>query len=218
MTSIYKDIPQPGDVLAVSQVDLNNNFTYLKNALNRDHKINYGVNTGVDAAQGFHRQVSFINGLAAVTPVPADATGLIYESDNGAGTPDFFWNAIGMLSSVKMTNYNMNNPASPGLPIQAANGCSFLPSPGGSSGMMIQWGTSTTDNALTFPATPTVTFTPAFSAAPYSIQVSIKQNTDAGILVQVASVSATELKVTTRDSGGGKRGNVTYSWLAIGPT
>lgn len=88
----YKDIPQATDQRNVSQGDLRNNFNYLCTPISGgtgtpgilpvDHQAT-GDNT-VNPADGFHKQVSFLNQTAPASLVNAingqSSNGILYES------------------------------------------------------------------------------------------------------------------------------------------
>jgi hypothetical protein len=192
--------PQANNILAVSQVDLNNNFNYIQSSLNKDHQVQFNMNSGtVNLNQGLHRQVSLLGAAANPALLSPGVDSMIWSN---AGI--LYWKNAAFGTAIQLTN--------PAIGIlKATNGYSWLP-----GGMLIQWGQSTTTSNA-FPAAPTVAFQTPFSAAPYTVQCSVFNSPDAGKLVQVVAVTAANFQVTTRDSGGGKVNPVTYSWLAIGP-
>lgn len=148
--------PDSGDILSVSQVNLKDNFDYLRTSLNKDHIVDFSVDSS-DALQGRHKQVSFNNRAFASLAVPAGTEGLVHVF-NG----NIYWRSINMPSSVQLSNDNV------GTPLAATSGYSFLP-----GGLMIAWGKSAIvngNNTIAYPkagfsSNPSVTISPVMSSA-----------------------------------------------------
>ena len=144
--AIYKqNIPQPTDLLAVSQVDLLNNFSYVDTFLDVEHQQSGRDNSALGS--GRHKVVSMPD-QGSAPAVPGGTTGILFQ----------------LASDLYHRNASRISRMTGDLSI-AQNGFYGLP-----GGITIQWGTnlvsSTTGainysrpfNAATFP--PVVTLTP----------------------------------------------------------
>lgn len=195
---IFQSIPNANQILAISQVDLKNNFEFIRFALGKDHAIAFGDDSSTNTV-GLHNQLSLL--ARSNNPALLSGANAMISSNSG----NLYWKNATTPAAIKLT------VTQAAVPTNATNGVTFLP-----GNLLMQWGQSTTTDTA-FPALPTVNFTAAFSAPPYSVQCTIFNSADAGRVVQVRAVTATTMTVTTRDTGGGKVANITYSWLAIGP-
>jgi hypothetical protein len=142
--AIYKqNIPQPTDLLAVSQVDLLNNATYLDTFLEVEHQQSGRDNSAVGS--GRHKTVSMPN-QGAAPAVPAGTTGILYQLTN----------ELYHRNATRITQLTGNFAA-------AASGWTIL-----AGGIKLQWGLRTTPNS-----SGVISFVPPFSAPPWTIQVSL---------------------------------------------
>jgi len=153
------NIPNPGDLLSVSQGDIKNNFLQANTSFGINH---YPFDDGT-ANNGKHKKVSL-----PVTSDPANVLGegIAYSKAIGIGTDaQLFWRfSSGAINPLQITN-NVNNPAS-------NNGA--IPLMGG---LILQYGTATTSAAAT-----TVNFTNTFQAGgvatpPYGIFLTLRTGT-----------------------------------------
>lgn len=207
MPNIYKNIPLATDILSISQADLLANFNYLVNTLgtgtasatNGDHQISINGDDST-TGEGMHRQISLID-RASNPALPAGANSLIWG--NGSSV---FWRNAG--ASAIILNASVGTPST-----STTNGYTFLPGPIG-SGLMLQWGIKTVSLQGTSTA---ITFSPAFIAAPLTVQVTcINTQGDSpsanNVYVKSGTVAAGGFTVTNSSSGGVTQ----IYWLAIG--
>lgn len=186
-----RDIPDPPNNPSADQPDMKINNNHIDDIIDVDHFSFNDTNFS-----GIHKQVTMRNQSA---PALGDGTGLLFTDNPFPDTFSWpFWRNAGGTELQVGPSLN-----------QANNGYILI------GAYMIQWGTSTTSSAA-FPAAPTVTFTPNFSADPYVIECTVRQNSDSGFVVQVVSSSLSQFTVTTRNTNGGKVSGVTYNWVAIG--
>lgn len=142
MTIYKQNIPQPADVIANSQVDLLNNFTYLDTFLDVEHIQNVaGVRSNASVGSGRHRTMSMPNAPGAVDPaVPAGTTGILYNLNSNL----LFRNG-GAITQI--TGYSVNTtPALGHIPLLGA--------------MLLNWGLITVPAGVT-----TYTVDQTFSSA-----------------------------------------------------
>lgn len=159
MPNTYQDIPQPGDVLATSQGDIEHNYLYLANTLGTaqpnkvagtgsgDHQISIG---GTDAVQfeGRHVQVSLNNRGNINLAMPGDGTDSLMWSSGG----EIYWKNNIVASGVQMTNNFSPN-------ISVPNGYTRTFLPGGIVIQCQQISQTTDPQAFLFPfAFPTNCF------------------------------------------------------------
>lgn len=201
MPPILTDKPEPTDILANSQVDLQNDMEYLQHAFNKDHIVafNEDSNSGTPAGnqQGRHKQVSFNNRSFANIAVPTSMEGILHVFNE-----NLYWRSGSLPGSVKMTNVNV------GVPVAALNGYSFLP-----GGLMIAWG----EGLSVFPGVSTVIFPLAFSAAPYSVTATIFSAGNT-LALQVNTITAADFTFQAfRTSSNVSQNNTPIKWIAIGP-
>lgn len=153
VSPILTDKPEAGDILSQSQSDLRNNFNYLKNALDRDHRIDFNVNTGASTQQGLHRQLSMFPTGSIDPPVTPGAQSMVFTSLFNL----YVKNTNNLVEPVQLTNDAV------GEPIALQQGYSWLP-----GGIVIQWGRVT---GLNTPGVTVVPFQVPFTVIPFSIQV-----------------------------------------------
>lgn len=207
-TPILKDKPEAGDILSVSQLDIQGNFDYVQNAFDKDHIVAFGQDssggTPTQVLQGRHKQVSFNNRADDNLPLPAQTNGLLYTS-----IANLYFRGSGYANTVKLTNSNA-------LPLSATPGRSFLPSPGnGGAGIVVQWGSKSPVAAGGITAN---VFTPAFSAVPYFVGITpvyTGANLDKDNPLQIKGVP-TAAGFSVQNSTNGTN-IASYYWIAIGP-
>jgi hypothetical protein len=208
MPNTYKDIPQPGDILATSQGDIEHNFLYLANTLGTsskagDHQIS--VN-GVDntSFEGRHRQVCLSNRNGGVPTVAGigDGTNALLYSNNG----NIFFGSANGAGAFQLTTYNA------GSNFGGTNtGWTFLP-----GGLMLLYGViapnSSTTNTVNFAALTL----PNFPTAIFQAQVTRQRTTsDPGssyeYYVDNTTLAQTGFNIINRDGH-----TYGYYWMAIG--
>ena len=194
-TPVLTQTPNAGDILSDSQVDLQNNFTYLQTGLNRDHIVDFYGNTS-DAKQCLHKKVSLVPQVSPDPVMTPGAQSLLYTFSNNL----YFKNSSNVPVGIKLTNNEASSPLSTG------NGMSWLP-----GGLMIQWGQFT---SASNPAT--VTFPVAFSAPPFSIVATVANPATQTVSVQVRAQTMTNFTYYTF-SGSSSAVNMPINWIAIGP-
>lgn len=192
---ILTDNPDAGDVLATSQVDLQNNFRFLSAALTKDLNILFGLDSAT-ADVGYHKKVTLIASANSNIVMPVSADSLLFSFGG-----DFYWKNNTLATAVQMTNAAM------GVPTNAAFGYTYLP-----GGLMLQWGKSISAGAPLL-----VNFTPVFSAAPHTISTTVSSAT-ANQLSQVTASNANSFTfvVYTANTAAISAGKNVF-WMAIGP-
>lgn len=146
------NIPQPGDLISVSQDAILQNFQALSTSWQVNH-VNFNA-TG----DGKHKYIQFPN----QSSVPTGAAGemLIY-SDTTSGQSDL-WYKRNNGTEIQLTGKD---------PVKSASGYTFL-----AGGMLMQWklvASPSDGDAVSFPI--------AFSGTPYSLQLTAQRNgTSAG--------------------------------------
>lgn len=204
MPPILTDRPRPGDILSVSQIDLQNNAEYVQNAFDKDHIVTFGQNSSAVDLEGRHKQVSFQSRGNDNLPLPAGTNGLLYTSIS-----NLYFRGAGYANTVKLTNSNA-------LPLNATPGLSFLPSPGNiADGIIIQWGSQ-----MPVPVAGITSnlFSPAFSSAPYFVGI-----TPVYTGISLNRVNPLQIKNAPTmlgfdvQNGSGGTDVASYYWVAIGP-
>lgn len=206
VTPVLKNKPEGPDILSDSQVDIQNNFNYLKTALDRDHKIEYDQATTADNQQGLHRKLSLMPAGMANPPLTAGSQTMVFSSSSDL----FVQNNSNFPARVQLTNNTM------GAPSNSTNGYTWL-----AGGMIMQWGTTA---ALPSLGTLTVSFPVAFSSVPHSVVLTpvttstnlnhvnnahIRINSNPALPPQVTSTQFTILNNSSD--------MVKCYWIAIGP-
>jgi hypothetical protein len=188
----YPTIPQPGDKPSSSQAQILSNFTVLNTTFGLNH---YAFNSGVNA--GKHKYSTYFNQAAG--PATGATEGALYCKLQSARSGLYF-RRESSGSEILMTNKT--------TPVVAASGCSFLP-----GGLLIQWGTISVpvgdSGNFNFPA--------AFSATPYSIQLTFIRSAGASstnaVYVTSGQVTSTRFRTTTVGTAGAHD----VYFMAIGP-
>lgn len=193
--AIYQDIPQPGDILAVSQVDLEQNFTYLSQALAKDLNIAFNTDSATTNV-GYSKKTTYMAAASNNIAMPGSADSMTFSFGG-----DLYWKNPLLAAAVKMTN------SSGGAPVADTFGYSFLP-----GGMLIQWGKSVSANAPLL-----ANFPVPFSGVPYSVTTTVSSAT-ANQLSQVTASNAASFTfaVYTANTATITPGRNVF-WLAIGP-
>lgn len=180
-------IPQPGDLISQSQVDILNNFTSIGTAFDVNH-VDFN-----QSGAGKHFKVEMPNQSPGPTGVAGQAT--IYA--NGGD----IWAIKGAG-----TAYQLTDGASGNVDSTSTNGSSFLP-----GGMIIKWGTSTiiggTNNIG-------VTYTTSMPAATFTANGTL--NTNAAGALYTIGINGKSLTGFTINVNPTPPGNLTIFWVAIG--
>lgn len=145
--AIYKqNIPQPTDLLAVSQIDLLSNASYLDTFLDVEHQQSGRDNAALGS--GRHKTVSMPN-QGADPAVPGGTTGIVYQKANEL----FHRNA----TRISQLTGNFS---------QAVNGYYVLP-----GGLTIQWGVRNAPGQ-----SGSVVFPIAFPTACFNVQLTQRRD------------------------------------------
>ncbi|MBE3085565.1 MAG: hypothetical protein IMZ64_05035 [Bacteroidetes bacterium] len=183
-------IPNPTDLISVSQGQLKTNFTVLNTTISENHVAPTAVGRGKHNACVFPQRAA---GIAT------DATeGAIYTKDLG-GSPNLYWRKKSSGTEIQMTVNAVT-------PVVAANGSTFLP-----GGLMLQWGSLNAASG----ESGDITFTPAFSAIPYSINVSAQRTSTANATPMFVSSTTVPTATKFRIVNTSSNAHTAY-WMAIG--
>src|SRR5882757_2735630 len=68
MVDIFQNIPNPSDLISVSQGDIKGNFGYLNTTLGKDHQIAFG-DTSADSKEGYHKVIHHVVQVADPAPI-----------------------------------------------------------------------------------------------------------------------------------------------------
>lgn len=189
------------------------NTNAVNTLISQDH---YSFNTATIG--GLHKQLSLPTlGAEPTAPANTGATiGSVYTNtvtrsavnsielfyvSGGTGHPYQLTQAIDASYALNATNTNYTAPGT------TLGGWTFLP-----GGMILQYGIITPTH---LPGTTTVKFPVAFSANPYSIQITATVSSATGdqtAAVFAGSVSATQFLASTSSSGTVQQ----FYWMAIG--
>lgn len=181
------NIPQPTDLISVSQDDILQNFQSIDAAWNINH-VDFNA-TG----EGKHKYVEMPN--QSSDPAGSANQFTIFSKVSGGGQSEIFYKRNAEATAYQLTGKN---------PSAAASGYTFLP-----GAMLMQWafltGASKNDGAA-------IVFPTAFGATPYSLQLTASRN---GISVNVLNAtSVTSTGFTLRTSSNSNDG---VWYLAVGP-
>lgn len=202
--SYTPNIPQPGDKPSVSQGQILANFQTLNTIFGINH---YEFNSGANA--GKHKIVSLVGNSPILTPIPINQEGIVLIA-NIAGSR-FALSYVERSSGITHETVQLTAKTAP---LTAPIGRSFLPGMTSvfnqSMGMIIQWGSK---NIPTGTST-SISFAPAFDAAPYTIQVTMTKSASGDaqpVNIVDGSVTASGFSVYHTASGAHD-----IYWLAIG--
>ena len=185
----YVPCPNSGQSLGQTRDQMRTNTDLLKQSLAVNH-----VDLGL-ADVGKHKFVVMPVQSAAPTTLAGEAA--TYTKDVAGASQVFFVRDNVGASEIQITGPTL---------LQANNGYCFLP-----GGLMMQWGVVAAASSSTF----VVTFTPAFSVAPYHVSLtgtraaSNPGSTDSWVVAGTLATSG----FTIYNSGGH---NLGYYWMAIG--
>lgn len=195
------NIPQPADLLSVSQSDILTNFQQLDAVFDNDH-YDYSFAGGAAAPydiavagdKGKHKQVTFVRASADIANAGADELGL-FNKNTGAGAQELYLRRESGGTVIQMTA---------GDPTVAASGATFLP-----GGLLLQWGLA---GPYVGDSTPTINFPTAFGAVPYNIQATMLRNVSNVDVVYVRQAPTTtnfQLRIN-------QVGSSQIYWMALG--
>jgi len=183
------NIPQPTDLISVSQGQILANFQQLNTQFGIDH---VAFNTGSGNGDGHHKQATFD---ASVTPsTPTGTQSVLYPQTVSGAVQLFFQNAT---TTTQITGVSSN----------AAGGYVFLP-----GGFIIQWNNVTaTDNT-------TIAFPISFPTACRNVQITPLAFTNPGTLVSVSPTPTNSLFTprVKKATDGSTASAIQIFYLAIG--
>lgn len=182
------NIPAANDLLSVSQGDIQTNFSQANTVVAVDH---YEFDNATAANRGKHKSVVLPEDAAVAT---AADEGALYTKDDGT-RPALYYRQESNGTEIKFTGID---------PLRATNGYTFL-----QGNLLMQWG------KVAAPGNSgTVNFPTAFSAAPYSIQVSLERDSgNQSVTVDDAPApTANAFQYLSSSSG-----SAFMYWIAIGP-
>ena len=190
--------PRPlasGDTLVASRDAIRTNFTTLETVLNANH-------VDIDASgEGKHKFMQMPEQSSA--PTTASNEGGLYTKEADSVTNLFFRqenSGGGGGTEIQLTAAQ--------APTVATNGSTFLP-----GGLLMQWGKVTTPGI-----SGQVTFPEAYSAAPYSINITAQGSAVGVGSTAIPRVSSTIPTTTTFNyTGFGTLAPDFLYWMAIGP-
>lgn len=183
-------IPAPGTSPATGRGPIQQNFQLINTYIAQDH-----VALDEASKQALHKKVTLVAPIA--DPAPAGSEAVVYSKTVSGKSQLFFKNSPD--APFKLTGFAQGGDSDK----------RYADLPGN---IRLQWGR--TPSALT-PGSNTITFPIAFSAAPLSIQVTLRRagtDTSATAVVNTANVTATSFRVILPS---GANNNFAY-WFAIG--
>lgn len=216
MPTFNPNIPQPGDFLSDSQVDLLNNNKALDSVYDRNH---YKFSVNNITTQGKHKFVEMMNqgGVPNPTGGLANLSGTVYTKNVSGASDLFFTNDDNGIREYRLTNTVTNANAATAFPLLATNGA-ITNGVGGwtwlGQGIILQYG------YINWPPGASVVFPVPFTSNPFNIQI-----TPAGIgstsgsikfRVDTASLTVNQFNISTSTDGNGF-GITNLYWMAIGP-
>lgn len=165
------NIPQPGDLISVSQNDILQNFQSIDTTVNTNH-VDFNA-----AGAGKHKFVEMPN--QGADPAGAASEFTLF-SKLASGNSELHYKRDAAANSFQLTGAD---------PSAVANGYTFLP-----GGLLMQWnfltGASKNDGAV-------INFPTAFGAAPFSLQLTASRNGVSVNVLNATSVSATQFTLRT---------------------
>lgn len=194
MPPFNANIPQPTDLISISQADLLANFQAINTLIGINHAT---FNSGND---GKHTLMTLVNLAAPAAPAGNDIN--IFNS-TVSGNPELSIQKTGG-AAIPFTQS-----------LQANNGWSYLP-----SGILIKWGTQTTvanTETVTFPVGAAI---PVFSAI-YNVQVSVigdgvSLTPNRAVTIVGGSITTTNFQVYGSQRTDQTGRTVTLHYLSIG--
>ncbi len=187
--------PASGDNLSVSQGDIQQNFQTANTVMS----INHYPFDDVTANKGKHKFVD----------MPVGALPTIGSGDGGLYTK-----AVTAISQLFYTQdasgneYQLSRVIPASFATFSTNpGWTFLP-----GGLLMQYGSKL---ANTGSPNGSVTFPVAFTATPYSVQITVLENSNSRTLSHVNTLTNAGFTCYIQDSGGSSIAN-TFYWIAVG--
>ena len=181
----YVLLPNTGESLDDTRDAIKTNFTLLQITINANH-------VSLTGGDGKHKFLQMPEQASAPTTA-ANEGGLYVKA--ASSISNLFWRQESDGTEIQMTNI---------APSSATSGYSFLP-----GGILMQWGQKATPGAsgqVMFPIT--------FSAAPYSLTLTLQRSSGTQ---SVTSSSATVPTATTFNYLASSAGSTILYWMAIGP-
>ena len=205
---VFKDKPDAPDRLSISQGDIQGNFEYLRESLDKEHLSTFMSNS-TGTAQGRHTYISFSNSAAipANKVRPANRTAVLFGEDS-----NIWYNGSSVLGNVvQLTNVNVVPTVAGGI------GYTFLP-----GGLMLAYGQSARTGPLTTITFPNGGFT-LLGVASLPLSINVTQGYDGSPQnlpicgINNATLSATSFTTAvSRSPNGGSSAGTPYHWMAIG--
>ncbi len=188
--TFQRDIPQPGDLISVSQDNLLQNFQAISDSYEVNHVLFNLAGTGKHKFVEMPTQTSDPAGAASEITIFSRTLTL-----PSTGEVDLWYKRNAEGTAFQLTGTN---------PTKDTKGSTFLP-----GGLLMQW-----NKELVTVSGTTYTFLNPFSAAPFSITITPTRADDVrrSLWIQSGSVTESEFKIVT-DSGDW----VEIYWMAIGP-
>jgi hypothetical protein len=196
-----RSIPQPGDLISVSQGQILGNFQAIDSGTTQN---GFGFSrnhvTMTDATNGgLHNRIDFYQNISA--PTPSGYVGALYPANISSASELQYTNAGG---STQITSGSLpiwkGGSTSTGIitATNSGNGALNLP-----NGIQFRWGSATVNTS----GTP-VTYSSAFSNSTYSVQLTPQSTVERGAAVN--SLSSTGFTAYSENNG-----NVMY-YFAVG--
>lgn len=181
-------IPAANDLLSISQGDIQTNFSQANTIMSADH---YEFNNATVANRGKHKSAVLPEAAAIAT---AANEGALYTKDDGT-RPALYYRQESNGTEIKMTGID---------PLRATNGYTFL-----QGNMLMQWGKVAAPGA-----SGTVNFPIVFTAAPYSVQLTLQRNSGNQTVCLDSGTPPAAANFSYLSSSAG---SVFLHWIAIGP-
>ncbi len=188
--TFQRNIPQPGDLISVSQDNLLQNFQAINDSYNVNHVL-FNL-----AGDGKHKFVEMPNQTAEPAGAASEITIFSrFTTLPATGVVELWYKRNAEANAFQLTGTN---------PTNATKGLTFLP-----GGLLLQWNTETdvVDNKV-------YEFLDFFSASPYSIIITPTRDATAvrSMYVKEGSVTAGQFAIRTSSANFNK-----LFWMAIGP-
>jgi hypothetical protein len=194
--SYNPNIPQPPDIISVSQGQILQNFISLNDVFAEDHVPFFPLSS----TSGYHKQIQFPD-VPAPLPSPVGTESVIYP------------NVFSTIQQLFFKNATITNQIT-GPFLKDPNGYAFIP-----GGFLVKWGSFTSVSGVSNFSFPSGGSIPAFSAAPYAVFAHPITPTSAFPIDYFLNIGMTTAAGFAYDSvqrtaNAGRAG--TYFYLAIG--
>lgn len=208
------DIPQSGETLGGTRARINDNFQQIDTVVAVNH-VAFNL-----SGEGKHKFLQMP--VQSSAPSAASSEIAVYVKDDSSNVAQLFLRGEATGSEYQLTHlasgvdaeiatFGTNTEYDAGPP-SLKGGWTFLP---GTTAMLMQYG-SVTSLSTTSGNPTTVTFSRAFSAAPFSINISFEKGgnspTTDNAYIKNGTITTTQFEIVTTDSSQ----RIGY-WMAIGP-